>query len=56
MASGTLERAGGQDQLRCYGTKITIEGTVELDGTAYESGTLLTVDKDLEWIEVSGWD
>jgi hypothetical protein len=29
---------------------------VEIEGKAFEPGTKLTVDKNLQWIEVSSWD
>ena len=47
---------GGKDLLRCYGSKVTLEVPVTLDGKTYETGTKLTVDKNLNWIEVSSWD
>jgi hypothetical protein len=53
---GSLSIRGGQFVYQCYGTKITVQVEVTLDGTSYAPGTKLTVDKDLEWIEVSGWD
>jgi hypothetical protein len=40
----------------CHGIKITVTERVTIDGKAYEPGTKLTVDKDLQWIEVSSWD
>jgi hypothetical protein len=42
--------------IRCYGTRVTINGTVTIEGETYESGTLLTVDTNLHWVEVSSWD
>lgn len=43
--------------VECYGTKITINTSsdVEIDGTTYKPGAKLTVNKDLQWIEVSSW-
>jgi hypothetical protein len=41
---------------KCYGAKITIRESVTIDGQIYEPGTKLTVDKELDWIEVSSWD
>ena len=53
---GTLTVSPDWGNWKGYGTKITVVGTVTIDGVTYEPGTLLTVDKDLEWIEVSSWD
>jgi hypothetical protein len=53
---GSLSIRGGQFVYQCYGTKITVQVDITLDGTSYAPGSKLTVDKDLEWIEVSGWD
>jgi hypothetical protein len=41
---------------QCYGTKITLDEPVTLDGKTFEAGSNLTVDKDLKWIQVSSWD
>jgi hypothetical protein len=41
---------------KCYGAKITVKETVTIDGKGYTPGTMLTVDKDLNWVEVSSWD
>ena len=41
---------------KCYGAKITVRESVTIDGRTYETGTKLTVDRDLQWIEVSSWD
>jgi hypothetical protein len=40
----------------CYGTKITANVPVEIEDKTFELGTKLTVDKNLEWVEVSSWD
>ena len=53
--SASYSDAGGI-QYQCYGTKITIVGTVTLDDVFYDDGTKLTVDKDLKWIQVSSWE
>jgi FKBP-type peptidyl-prolyl cis-trans isomerase len=45
----------GQQQYQCYGTKLTVRKKVTLKGKTYPPETKLTVDKDLYWIEVSGW-
>ena len=42
-------------EYKCYGTKITVMVKATLDGTTYDLGTKLTVDKNLDWIEVSSW-
>ncbi len=41
---------------KTYGIKITLKNPVTLEGVNYPAGTKLTVDKDLNWIQVSGWD
>jgi hypothetical protein len=46
----------GRFGFQCYGTKITVRERVTLEGKIYEPGTKLTVDEDLQWIEVSSWD
>lgn len=38
-----------------YGVKITLANEVTLDGVTYPAGAKLTVDKDLKWVQVSGW-
>jgi FKBP-type peptidyl-prolyl cis-trans isomerase len=45
----------GQQQYQCYGTKLTVREKVILKGKTFQPGAKLTVDKDLYWIEVSGW-
>jgi len=52
----TFTVPAGWDNWKGYGTKITIVETVTIDGETYEPGTLLTVDENLEWIEVLSWD
>jgi hypothetical protein len=51
-----LAMVNGDFTIRCYGTKVTATVGVTLDGEFYEAGSLLTVDADLNWIRVSGWD
>ena len=46
----------GRFGFQCYGTKITVMERVTLDDRTYERGTKLTVDENLEWVEVSSWD
>jgi FKBP-type peptidyl-prolyl cis-trans isomerase len=45
----------GVQRYQCYGTKLTVRKKVTLKGKIYRPGARLTVDKDLYWIEVSGW-
>lgn len=45
----------GVQRYQCYGTKLTVRKKVTLKGKTYRPGAKLTVDKDLYWIEVSGW-
>ena len=40
---------------KSYGVKITVMDTVTINGKVYQPGSLLTVDKDLNWIQVSSW-
>jgi peptidylprolyl isomerase len=46
----------GEQRYQCYGTKLTVRKKVTLKGKTYQPGTKLTVDKDLYWIAVSGWE
>jgi FKBP-type peptidyl-prolyl cis-trans isomerase len=46
----------GEQRYQCYGTKLTVRKKVTLKGKTYPPETKLTVDKDLYWIEVSGWE
>jgi peptidylprolyl isomerase len=46
----------GEPRYQCYGTKLTVRKKVTLKGKTYPPETKLTVDKDLYWIEVSGWE
>lgn len=54
--SGSISIRNGQFVYQCYGTKLTVRVQVTLEGKTYKPGTKLTVDKDLNWIEVSSWD
>jgi len=47
--------AFGQQQYQCFGTKLTVRKKVVLKGKTYQPEARLTVDKDLYWVEVSGW-
>ena len=51
-----IEISNSQLQVQCYGTKVTLKIPLVIDGIDYPSDTKLTVDKDMEWIEVSSWD
>jgi FKBP-type peptidyl-prolyl cis-trans isomerase len=46
----------GQPRYQCYGARLTVRKTVTLKGKTYRPGARLTVDKDLYWVEVSGWE
>jgi len=48
--------APSEFSFQCYGAKITVKERVTLGGSTYEPGTKLTVDEDLQWIEVSSWN
>lgn len=59
LLNGDIQIKDNQMQVQCYGTKITVnlEGVdLILDNVIYSKGALLTVDKDLNWIEVSSWE
>jgi FKBP-type peptidyl-prolyl cis-trans isomerase len=45
----------GVQRYQCFGTKLTVRKKITLKGKTYRPGAKLTVDKDLYWIEVSGW-
>ena len=42
--------------VKCYGTKLTVNVSITAGGKTYEPVAKLTVDKDLNWIQVSSWD
>ena len=46
----------GEPRYQCYGTKLTVRKKVTLKGKTYAPETKLTVDQDLYWVEVSGWE
>jgi hypothetical protein len=59
LLNGDIQIKDNQMQVQCYGTKITVSmegGDVIIDNVMYSKGALLTVDKDLNWIEVSSWE
>lgn len=41
---------------KSYGARLTLKEAVTIDGKTYQPGAKLTVDKDLNWVEVSSWD
>jgi hypothetical protein len=45
-----------ENVIKVYGVRVEVKAAVVFDGKTYSSGTKLTVDKDLQWIEVSSWD
>jgi FKBP-type peptidyl-prolyl cis-trans isomerase len=45
----------GVQRYQCFGTKLTVRKKITLKGKTYRPGAKLTVDKDLYWIEISGW-
>lgn len=48
----TSDEFFGQPWKTC-GAKLTIKEAVTIDGKTYQPGARLTVDKDLNWVEVS---
>ena len=46
----------GEPRYQCYGTRLTVRKKVTLKGKTYLPGSKLTVDKDLYWIAISGWE
>ena len=51
-----IEIINNKPQVQCYGTKVKLNVSVIIDGKTYQAGAKLTVDKDMNWIEVSSWD
>jgi hypothetical protein len=44
------------NSVECFGSKITVgEPNLTIGGVTYPAGTLLTLDKDLKWIQVPSW-
>jgi hypothetical protein len=56
VVKGDIDIFDGKQRVRWYGTKVTAETAVTVEGVTFPAGALLTVDKDLNWIEVSSWD
>jgi hypothetical protein len=53
----TVSMVDGAMTIQCYGTKLTVgDAPMTLDGKTYVPGTKLTVDENLDWIEVSSWE
>ena len=52
----TATLSTSENVIKVYGVRVEIFADVVLDGKAYSSGTKLTVDKDLNWIQVSSWE
>jgi hypothetical protein len=51
-----MDIRNGKSLIRWYGAKLTAETEIKLEGKTYQPGAMLTVDKDLNWVEVSSWD
>jgi hypothetical protein len=56
LVKGDVELIDNKQRVRWYGTKVTAETDITFEGVTFHAGALLTVDKDLNWIEVSSWD
>lgn len=56
ISAGNIQIFDFKLMVKCYGTKIRINNTVEIDNKTYYAGDKLTVDKDIRWIKVSSWD
>ncbi|MDH4180112.1 MAG: hypothetical protein OEV33_06335, partial [Armatimonadota bacterium] len=56
LCGGTFDIRNNKTLVRWYGAKVTVSVEVELGGKTYQPGAKLTVDKNLNWIEVSSWD
>lgn len=54
--SGSIEIINDKPQIKCYGTKITVNISAKIEGRIYEPETKLTVDENLDWFIVSSWD
>jgi hypothetical protein len=53
ILSGKVEAIDNQIQYPCYGTKVTSEVPIQVNGKRYPAGTKLTVDGNLEWVVVT---
>jgi len=56
LLKGDVEFRDSRMLVKCYGTQITLNVPVKIGDKTYEPGTKLTVDKDLNWIEVLSWE
>jgi hypothetical protein len=53
-AGGTFTFAG--NNFKAFGAKITLLNAATINGKSFPSNSLLTVDKDKNWIQVSSWN
>ena len=53
---GVVEHRAHQPLLQYYGTHVTLKVPATVGGVQHPAGTLLTVDKDQNWIAVTSWD
>jgi hypothetical protein len=44
------------DVFKDYGVKVQVDVPTPVGGTTYPAGAMLTVDANLNWTQVSGWD
>jgi len=51
-----FQRGPKDRTIRCTGTQISVLKDVRLEEKRYKRGTRLTVDKNNNWVEVSGWN
>ena len=51
-----LTIVNSQVVVQCFGTRITLDVPITVDGKVFPAGTRLTVDKNLNWIAVSSWE
>jgi hypothetical protein len=56
VVEGDIDVLQSKQRIRWYGAKITATTPVTVDGITFPEGALLTVDKDLNWVQVSSWD
>ena len=56
LLQGEVEYRDSQPLVKCYGTQITANVSVTIENKTYPPGTKLTVDKDLNWVEISSWE
>ena len=51
-----FQRGPKDRTIRCTGTQISVLKDVRLEEKRYKRGARLTVDKNNNWVEVSGWN